>query len=471
MREFEYRSVLKQITAYLLVEPDTNEGRAGRMPWVAERLAPWALRDEPRMYGRASMRPEDLMACMNLAWKASDKIDAFKGKHSLDLVIRSMLLAQMPHQLSHGVGDFARQIDLVRRLAPESALRRVLDASLGLPADDYLQLAIPFWLRTEDRMGDAFAPEYLKALAAAFGVPNVNAFLQTFVIYRGRVLKEMGVPTEDEWFQPNLMYRYPFVIHDQELFFFGVPGMRRHFEYAFSDIVVRSEDSRARELFEKWFEDYVGRALNRTGETVLAEAEVRKKFNVVGSCCDFAVLTSEAVILLEAKNKALVHNLPAAERAGTYQSKLKATVVKAESQLANVEAHVRRIPEFANLEVQKVTVTYGDLLLGSGRFLYDGEKNESDLPLIMSIDQLERLVDAVSLGNCTVNAFFAEFKRRRNVPAERLFSPGQLLGLPPFSAVRQPKHSLDCFNEFLEKLFERLGGQDATVVVPARLDV
>ncbi|ASL48095.1 hypothetical protein bAD24_III11895 [Burkholderia sp. AD24] len=435
------------------------------MPWVAERLALWALRDKPTMYGRTPMQPADLVNCMNLAWKESDSIGALNGANSLDLIVRSVLLAQVPHQTNHGMGDFARQIDLLDNTDPQSKLRNVLDSALSIPADTYLQLAIPFWLRSEEKLGDVFAPAYLRALQDAFGAATLQSFLRTFIFERRRVCEDMMVVADDEWFQPNLMYRYPFVMHNRERFFWGTPGLRRHFEYSFSDIVVRSDESRARDSFEKWFEQYVGKSLRRTGGTVLSEDEVRRRFAVVGPCCDFAVITPNAAVLFEVKNKALVHTLPASGLAGTYRSKLRATVLKAAAQLDNVETHVARFPEFLHAKIHKVTVTYGDLFLGSGKFLFD-DKSDDDLPHIMSLDQLDRLVEAVRLGQCALDDFFSEFRRRQHVPADRLFSPAQLLEYAPFRLDERPSHIADIFNRFLETLFDKLGADGEVGVKP-----
>ena len=460
MRRFEYSSVLKQISAYLLFDAKTSEERATRMSWVAERLALWALRDNPAMYGRPPMQLADLMVCMNEAWKNSDILAPLTQANSLDLMVRSLLLAQIPHQSTHGMGDFARQIDLLNHTDPGSKLRQVIDGALSMSAQDYLFLAIPFWLRTEERMGDVFSPEYLGGLQNVFGAPTLRSFLRTFIFERKTVREDMQVVTEDEWFQPNLMYRYPFVTYNRQRFFWGTPGMRRHFEYAFSDIVVRSSDSRARELFERWFEEYVGRSLRRAGDLVLGEDEVRRRYSVFGKCCDYAVITPQTVVLFEAKNKALVHTLPAAGHAGTYRSKLRATILKATSQLDNVEEHVHRQAGLGHVTVHKVTITYGDLLLGTGKFLFD-DKMDDDLPTIMSIDQLDRLVEAVSLGQCTFGDFFAEFRRRQSFPAERLFSPGQLLDIAPFKLARRPQHLAEIFNPFLRRLSDRLGADAA----------
>lgn len=56
MRKFEYASVLQQISAYLQVDAKGNDKRAPRLPWVAERLALWTLRDKPHLYGRVPAR-------------------------------------------------------------------------------------------------------------------------------------------------------------------------------------------------------------------------------------------------------------------------------------------------------------------------------------------------------------------------------------------------------------------------------
>lgn len=64
------------------------------------------------------MQPANLINCMNLAWKESDSMGALNDANGLDLIVRSVLLAQVPHQTSHGMGDFARQIDLLNNTEP-----------------------------------------------------------------------------------------------------------------------------------------------------------------------------------------------------------------------------------------------------------------------------------------------------------------------------------------------------------------
>ncbi|KAA7497834.1 hypothetical protein E4854_25555, partial [Salmonella enterica subsp. enterica serovar Lubbock] len=134
MRKFDYHSVLTAASNYL-IETDAHGAdreRAARLPWVAERIAVWALRDEPSMYRHAKMSQNDLRACINQAWNGIDASDVWrKSGHPLPLFMRQCLLAQVPHQQNRGMGAFARQIDLLSRLKSNSRLRQVIENHVG----------------------------------------------------------------------------------------------------------------------------------------------------------------------------------------------------------------------------------------------------------------------------------------------------------------------------------------------------
>ncbi|MFM0597268.1 hypothetical protein [Paraburkholderia dilworthii] len=471
MRKFEYASVLQQISAYLQVDAGGNDKHAPRLPWVAERLALWTLRDKPHLYGRVPMQLPDLIRCMNEAWNAMDTaIEWARQGNPIDLFVRSVLLAQAPHQTAVGFGAFARQIDLLNRLDPASRLSRALEASVGMATNDYLQLAVFFWFRDEGRIHEVFERSYWQVLTNAFGPSNLHSFLKTIFKSRESVCNEMGQADEDEWFQPNLLYRYPFVVHDRHPFFWGAPTLRRHFEYAFSDIVGRSEDPKVRQPFEDAFESYVGESLQRSGAEVLAENEVRLRFSVQGPCCDFALVEGDTIVLFEVKNKALAHTLPASASVRTYRSKLSATLVKAAAQLDNVDSHVLLTSGCEDMQVHQVVVTYGDLMLGSASFLFEG-KSESDAPIVLSIDQLDRLIEAVRLKQCSFSAFFCDHRQRQAEPATRFFAPAQLLEHPPYRLTSNPRHIADIFNPLFEQLSRRLGADIDGGDSPIRIEL
>lgn len=458
MRKFSYTSVLRQLSGYVQEKRAAGDSKMPYMPWVGERLALWALRDSPRMYGHAPMQRSDLETCLKLAWRNMDSaISWINDGDPATLLMRSVMLAQAPHQLSSDIGAFARQIDLVNRTNPGSKLHSTITDAIGLPPLDYLQLAVFFWLKAEGQIAEVFTPLYTAALANAFGNERLQRFLCTVMCPRERVAEEMDKIEADEWFQPNLMYRFPFTVYQEKWYFWGRPSLGRHLEFAFSDIVGRSDDDPSRKGFENAFEQYVGESLQRSGLLKMNESEVRERFEITGGCCDYALLDGDVIVLFEVKNKALAHTLPASATAKTYQSKLKATILKAAAQLENVTSYVKDDPTLKHARIRRVVVTYGDLMLGTAEYLFSGKPKE-DLPLIFSIDQLDRLIEAVRLKQCSLDDFFSDYLKRQEAPKTWSFSPSQLLDAEPYRLAAQPAHLADIFNPFFDGLAAKVGG-------------
>ncbi|ARU23424.1 hypothetical protein RSSE_c3032 [Ralstonia solanacearum] len=458
MRKFEYHSVLLAISQYLLDTDARGAERAKRLPWVAERLAAWALRDEPRLYGHSPMQQKDLLKCMNMAWVGIDALDGWPKKRiPLALLVRQMLLAQVPYQQDRRMGAFARQITLLSRLQPNSRLRQVIERKLGVRAEVYLQLAFLLWLKATEGIHDIFTPKYMNTLAQAFGTDVLQTFLRTVSTPIDVVRRELKNFDDDEWFQPNVLYRFPFVYAPRQLYFWGAPCLHRHIEYAFSDIVANAGDPTAKQAFEDAFEAYVGVTLNRTGSPVLDEQAIKHRFDVRGPCSDFMVIEDTAIVLFEVKNKSLSLDLPASASVKTLQAKLRGTIVKADSQLANVAAHARNIPELAKLPLYRVIVTYGDLMLGQPDYLFGETEGLAEPILILSVDELDSLVEAVRLKRCTMGQFFADFLARRQDPARSLFTPGQLLTQVPYRLDRAPEHLMAIYDAVVDPIMDKLG--------------
>ncbi|MDR6392602.1 hypothetical protein [Paraburkholderia phenoliruptrix] len=456
MRKFSYESVLFQLSGYIH-HATTQEKDKVMAPWIAERLALWVIRDDVRAYGQRHMQSAELGKCLNMAWNDMDsQFQWFSPGAPLHLSIRSLLLAQIPHQRDQEMGPFGRQIDLLNRLEPNSRLYQLFEKRLGISPTDYLAMAVLFRLNSLKDMSRVLTAKYRSEMRGVFGPVAADRFYNTLLIPRETTAEQMRNVDPDEWFQPNLLYRSPFTVYDGKWFFWGRCGLDRHLEFALSDIVGASDDAAARRLFEDLFEEYVGRSLVRTGAEVLNENEVRVRFGVDGGCCDYAVLDGDSVILLEVKNKALAHTVPASATVRTYRSKLKTTVFKAADQLRNTAHFVcRAIP---SATVHRVTVTYGDLFVAEADHFFDEQSTEfqSDEPVfIMSVDHMDRLVEAVRLGQCSFVSFFDDFAKRRREPADRLFALSELLNHEPYRLGQPPKHVTEIYTPFLEGMMAR----------------
>lgn len=457
LRRFSYVSVLGALTDFIKTESTADDGGV-HAPWLAERVAVWVLRDAPRMYGSEAISQQELLRCINQAWKVTDlAFTGFGPGRSFHLTVRSVLLPQIPHQREQELGPFARQIDLLNKLQPNSHLYRLFEDTLGMSPMDFLGLATLFRKHSLQDISTVIAANYRKGLQEIFGKEAVERFYQAMLVSRDVTAEQMSEVSPDEWFQPNILYRSPFTLLDQKTWFFwGRCCLDRNLGYALSDIVGRSENQGVRQVFEKLFEEYVGRSLTLTGLEILNEDQVRTRFAVEGRCCDFAVLDGSDVVLLEVKNKALTHTLPATGTARDYASKLSATVKKADEQLRNVESFVGRA--YPTAAVHKVVITYGDLFAAETDQLFttNADNFASDSPVyIFSVDHLDRLVEAVRLNKCRFASFFDDYTRRRSEPQKRLFLLSDLLNEEPYRGPELPAHLFAIYAPFYEKLMER----------------
>lgn len=464
LRKYSYTSVLGELSQFIRTESTAKDGKA-RVPWLAERLAVWVLRDDERMYGRTAISRQDLGRCIDSAWDVMNHaFPGFGPTRSFHLTLRSLAMPQIPHQRDQELGPFARQIDLINQLQPTSHLYRLFEDTLGMPPMDFLGMATLFRGHSLENIARVVAADYRVGLWKMFGKEPVERFYQTMLVPREVTAQQMREVSPDEWFQPNLLYRSPFTSFNKMWFFWGRCGLDRNLGYALSDIVGRSENKGVRQAFEKLFEAYVGRSLALTGVEVLGESEVRARFAVDGQCCDFAVLDGAGVVLLEVKNKALTHTLPANGTARDYVSKLSATVKKAEGQLRNVEAFVRKARPEAT--VHKVVITYGDLYAAETDQLFTTSADQfaSDDPVyILCVDHLDRLVQAVHRDQCRFASFFDDCTQRRRKPETRLLLLSDLLNEAPYLGPDLPAHLFNIYEPFYEKLLERAQSKQRVV--------
>jgi len=458
LRKFSYLSVLAELSRFIEAESTASDGKP-HAPWLGERVAVWVLRDNPKLYGFEAISHQELRRYINAAWKVMDVVfPGFGPGRSFHLTLRSWLLPQIPHQREQELGPFARQIDLLNRLPTNSHLYRLFEDELGMPPAEFLGMATLFRKHSLEDISRVIDPDYRIGMWAIFGREAVERFYATMLVPREVTAREMRAIVADEWFQPNLLYRSPFTVVDAKTWFFwGRCCLDRNLGFVLSDIVGRSDNnSPLRKTFETMFEAYVARSLARIGVEILNEQQLKTRFVVEGRCCDFAAIDGNEVVLIEVKNKALTHTLPASGTAHSYQSKLKATVKKADEQLRNVETFVHSACPSAT--VHKVVITYGDLFAAETDQLFttSADHFESDNPVyILSVDHLDRLVEAARLNQCRFAAFFKDYSRRRMVPEKRLLLLSDLLNEEPYRVPPLPKHLFEIYAPFYENLMRR----------------
>ena len=100
MRRFEYHSMLNELLTFLNVQPPTRKSGEQNLPWVAERLLLYLLRDSPQMYGREIATQKTVAEAINRCWRTNDQVHAGRIEiENLTLFIRSIFISQAPDQV------------------------------------------------------------------------------------------------------------------------------------------------------------------------------------------------------------------------------------------------------------------------------------------------------------------------------------------------------------------------------------
>lgn len=152
MRKFDYLSLFDTILRYLNapLDPEKLENSM-RLPWVAEKLALWLLADVSHMhsYGKLIATENDVKKLIDKAWTSVDSnLDTTKSINQLSLFMRQLILAQAPYQNGLGLYAYAIQLHLLKRLKPNSNLKKFLDSKAGMSIDEYFEVAFLYWTNT-----------------------------------------------------------------------------------------------------------------------------------------------------------------------------------------------------------------------------------------------------------------------------------------------------------------------------------
>jgi len=465
LRHFSHDSAIVAIANYLNPPPhDDTLKSMQRLPWVAERLAIWLLADSPYSYGNIPMTDIDVMDCINLAWDLMDRGIYLLPEQTKDtqLFIRQIFLSQAPYQTRLDIGLFGRQLDIVRRLAPNSNLRRTLEKKAGMSLELYFELAILFW-SLSDHTEHTLRNSYIGSIANLYSHSAVANFFNKITLTKSdihnRIKENRQLISADEWFQPTILYKFPFIKTKSALLSWGGPTIRRHFENVITDWLDAPEHHLLKQDWEKHFSNYIGDSLRRTKSNIIDEAKIKKIFALTEKqkVCDFLVEENDAVIFIEVKHKYLTENFPAIATPKTLQSKLKGTVVKGLDQLKQTLIHAESYNPFKNKEFYSLIITTGELWLGHGEYLHNQDLSDSlTRPYIICANDLDHLCELVRTKRTTFKAFIEDLIDKNSNPETSVFTPGMLLAKEPYALSQAPDHLRAMCEASLEAIKDHL---------------
>ena len=469
MRRFDYHSMLNELLTFLNAQPPTRKSAEQNLPWVAESLILYLLRDLPQMYGSEIATQRTVVETINRCWHTNDEVHAGRIEiENLTLFIRSILISQAPDQVGLNSLAFARQMLLMESLEPNSRLVALLTEKARLPLDRFLDLVMFAWLHSNQE-NPWFSDSYLADAAEIFGRADIDHFFSGFSFPLEQLQTELREAsdqiTADEWFQPTPLYRTPCIRWKNAIVPFGRPALRRYFETFVSDTVDQSDDQKIWQAWESKIERYVLKIASSLDAEVLDEQGIRRRFALAtGLCCDVAIIFPHAIICIEVKTKNLSVDVPAAATVRDMRTKLKTTLLSADKQLFSVATALQRHPQFGVLPVYSLIATSTDLLLGGAEDLISNEWSERDFwrPLVVSLDDIDWLIEGHRIGKFHMVAALEDFRTRLDNKPFSLYSLSQLQSEEKY-AVSTPEHLVGIFDDRVNRLRVRTKWQGLPV--------
>ena len=454
--------MFEQLLIFLNAPNGESKADARRMPWVAERLLLYMLRDSPELYGNELATKSTVAEAMNRCWRNVNAV--FKGNieiESFPLFIRSVFIAQAPDQTDLNPVAFARQLLLCESLEANSKLAWLLSEKARVPLEKFFELAILAWIKTRDDQ-PWFSQEYLQKLAETYEAVDIDRFFGAFSLslsdLQVHFRNTAGSISVDEWFQPSVFYRSPCVRQHKAIVPLGRPTLRRYLETFVADTVDQSDDQQIRQVWEKRVERYVLETASRLGAEVLNEAGMRSRFALqTGLCCDVALIFPNAIVCIEVKTKNLNSRLPAAASVRDMKAKLRATLLSADEQLLNVVKGIRAQQQFDGLSIYSLIATSTELYLGGADDLLRKDWAERDLvrPLVVSLDEIDWLFEGQRLGKFQMVSALADFHARLADKPFALFAISQLRGEEKY-ALAPPEHLQEVMNSRIDRSIDRI---------------
>lgn len=190
-------------------------------------------------------------------------------------------------------------------------------------------------------------------------------------------------------------------------------------------------------------EDYVADAFRRSQLDFITENDIQALVPI-GQVVDFLIDEPDGIVLIEVKNKNLSQSVPASREPLELAARLKATIVKAQSQLANTEKALKLQPKYQNKKLYRIVVTNSDLWLSDTEWLFTkNEESTSASPTwLVSLRELDMLVEIVNAKPRALVSILARFSENQKNNSSATYSLEAFLERDSEKPERTPSHLL-----------------------------
>lgn len=352
-----------------------------RPPWLLLLLVKWTAVNgdflSPNRRAFSERDAEEIIAALHEIW-GRDLPNCYENVY---LFLRAHFQQQYWWQELPLVPEMSRQYILFLDLEPEHRFSVTFREMHGIDLNTFLELIFALMSRfvgsrsytVEERFFTNLAPSYPPGT-----IPTFLSILSRDLEALGRELSAM--PTHGvlhEVIEPTPLLRFPLLKENDSYHCHLVHLLFRTIQNFVYDTLRAANAQTFTNKFGPIFERYLEHGLSYTSQEYMTENDLRSKLPSNSKVVDFAVLSDDAAVLIDAKAIQFTDLGMLARTSVTLASKA-STALKAVEQGFVVATNLKAAGLIAaTCPLFLLVVTYKDLLLGSGREVYDNAAKET----------------------------------------------------------------------------------------------
>jgi hypothetical protein len=233
--------------------------------------------------------------------------------------------------------------------------------------------------------------------------------------------------------------------------------LRRYFESLAIDWIEESGVVELRQSYDQLVEGYVAESLERARFNFINEAKIKKLLLPAQKTVDFLIEESDAVILLEVKNKWLSNSLPASRSPYDLKSKLSATIVKGKAQLEDAEKALSALQRYRHKKFYRIIVTTNDLWLSNAELLTaEADTDSGRYTWLISLQDVDMLCEIMNANTRSLHGILVEYEKCQKNPMISIYSFRKFLEELKENTAKLPMHLLKVADTLIENVRSKL---------------
>src|ERR1700730_2301800 len=346
-------------------------------PWFYFLILKWVLvHGDFRSPNRRALRKPDMEEVLGMLHELWGAVRLPNDYDSHYLFFRSTFQQQLWLQEDFLFTDLGRQSILFLNLPGEHSFRSTFHQAVGVELSAFLELSFALVGKFTVRDTGSVREEFFESLSSSYPPGTISAFVSAL----SRDLESIGPELAKinpersvlyEFIELTPLRRFPLLKIDERYFCYCNHLLYQTLQNFVYDVLREMDANSFTNKFGPIFERYLEMGLSHASLTFLPESKLAKEMRSGSQLVDFAILTTDAAVLIDAKAVELSSLGMLAHRAEVVADRLKPSVLKAIGQGFDVANQLRATGRIEDsCPVFLLVVTYKDLLLGSGSDFY-----------------------------------------------------------------------------------------------------